>query len=981
MKTKIFHRLAAILLSAALLTTSLPPGQAAASEAPPEPERVSAHDPSILKANGTYYLFGSHLADAKSTDLIHWTQMNPDWNARDPKDSWKQDSVYGNILTNLSESFAWAGYDDGDMKNGSLGVWAPDVIYNPNYTWQDSTKGAYMLYYSTSSTWRRSCIGYAVSKTAEGPYQYVDTMIYSGFTQTGAFDHGENGGKSERNTKWDNDYLNLKELIEAGIIADVSSKWFSADGGWNQNYAPNAIDPTVFFDKNDNLYMVYGSWSGGLFIHELDKSTGAVKYPGKDGTEPISGNFTDRYFGTHIAGGNHQSGEGAYILYDKETDYYYLYESYGGLLSNGGYNMRLFRSKNVYGPYLDAAGNNAKDSGNDNDQYGIKLIGNYGFDNQPGYRAAGHNSALIDDDGNRYLFHHQRFDVPNNQHEGHQIRVRRQYLNEDQWPVPAVYEYRGESIGHYDKKEIIGSYELINHGTATNGEMIVSKSLDLCADGTVMGAMQGTWEKSTADGKDYDYITLRLNGFVYKGILYKQFNEEQPSQKVMTFSAIGDNNICLWGSQISEKSSLSESLVYGFNFETPALGNSIVPVKRSNKTGNASLIGCASIENDPVRGKCLHIKNVEGAKGINYLRLPADTLSTLSEKGFTVSMWVNASLNTMAQSTLFEANSGDSKPSTPMTRISANLSCQINAGSYVNSSDFELKRNEWHHVAYSVNTKGVKLYLDGTLVRSTSKDLSKCFDTSLSNCIQNATNISIGSGLIYGNEDVRDVKFDDVAVYSAALSTKQIDEIYQQDTLKDPQPEPEPEPEPEPTVNKKKQKLSVKSSINKTYGDKAFSLNAKLTVGDCALRYVSTSPTIAAVNRKTGKVTIRNTGIAKITITASETSKYKKLTKTVTIKIAPKKASLSSAKSKAAKKVVLKWNTVSKASGYRIQYATNSKFKSARTATIKNIKTKTKTIIKLKRKKTYYFRIQTYKKSGNTMIYGAYSKAKKVKIK
>ena len=266
-------------------------------------------------------------------------------------------------------------------------------------------------------------------------------------------------------------------------------------------------------------------------------------------------------------------------------------------------------------------------------------------------------------------------------------------------------------------------------------------------------------------------------------------------------------------------------------------------------------------------------------------------------------------------------------------------------------------------------------------MRSTSKDLSKCFDTSLSNCIQNATNISIGSGLIYGNEDVRDMKFDDVAIYSAALSTKQIDEIYQQDTLKDPQPEPEPEPEPEPTVNKKKQKLSVKSSINKTYGDKAFSLNAKLTVGDGALRYVSTSPTIAAVNRKTGKVTIRNTGIAKITITASETSKYKKLTKTVTIKIAPKKASLSSAKSKAAKKVVLKWNTVSKASGYRIQYATNSKFKSARTATIKNSKTKTTTIGKLKRKKTYYFRIQTYKKSGNTMIYGAYSKAKKVKIK
>lgn len=973
MKTKILHRLAAILVSAALLTNSLPPGQADAAETPPEPARVSAHDPSILKADGTYYLFGSHLADAKSTDLIHWSQMNPDWNARTPKDSWKHDSVYGDILTNLSESFAWAGYDDGDMKNGGLGVWAPDVIYNPNYIWPDSTKGAYMLYYSTSSTWRRSCIGYAVSKTAEGPYQYVDTMIYSGFTQTGAFDHGENGGKSERNTKWDNDYLNLKELIVSGTISDVSSKWFFQNGGWNQNYAPNAIDPTVFFAKDGGFYMVYGSWSGGLFIHELDKTTGKVKYPGKDGTEPISGNFIDRYFGTHIAGGNHQSGEGAYILYDQETDYYYLYESYGGLLSDGGYNMRLFRSKNVYGPYLDAVGNNAKDSGNNNDQYGIKLIGNYSFDGQPGYRAAGHNSALIDDDGNRYLFHHQRFDVPDNQHEGHQIRVRRQYLNEDQWPVPAVYEYRGETIGHYDNKEIVGSYELINHGTVTDKEMIVSQSLDLCADGTVIGAMQGTWQKSSAKDKDYDYITLNLNGSVYKGILYKQFNEAKTPQKVMTFSAIGDNNTCLWGSQIPENTSLSEALIYGFNFEEPALGNRIVPVKRSNKTGNASLMGTASIENDSTRGRVLHIKNEEGAKGINYFNLPADTLSTLSEKGFTVSMWVNASNSTMTQSALFEANSGDDNPLTPMTRISTNLTCQINAGSYVNSNGYELKRGEWHHVAYSVNPKGVKLYLDGNLVCSTSKDLSKCFDTSLPDCIQNAANVFVGSGSIYGTEDVRDVKFDDVAVYSTALSPKQISEIYEQDTLKDPQPEP--------PVNKKKQTLSVKSSFSKTYGDKAFPLKAKLTAGNGILRYTSNAPTIAAVNSKTGKITIRNTGIAKITITASETSNYKKLTKTVSIKIAPKKTALSSVKSKTAKKVTLKWKTASKASGYRIQYATNSKFKSARTTMINNAKTKTATISKLKRKKTYYFRIQPYKKSGKTKIYGAYSKAKKVKVK
>ena len=41
-----------------------------------------------------------------------------------------------------------------------------------------------MLYYSASSTWKRSCIGYAVSQKVEGPYQHVDTIIYSGHPAT-----------------------------------------------------------------------------------------------------------------------------------------------------------------------------------------------------------------------------------------------------------------------------------------------------------------------------------------------------------------------------------------------------------------------------------------------------------------------------------------------------------------------------------------------------------------------------------------------------------------------------------------------------------------------------------------------------------------------------------------------------------------------------------------------------------------------------
>lgn len=555
MLKKKFSRVLAGFTAAVLTLGSIFCYSPASSYAASTPSRVSVHDPSIVRSDdGTYYVFGSHMADAKSSDLINWTQMNNDWNARNTSDAWKNDSVFGDVINNLAESFRWAGYNDGDCSNGGLAVWAPDVIYNKYYKWDDGSTGAYMIYYSASSTWRRSCIGYAVSKDIEGPYKYADTIVYSGFTKNGAVD-----GNSTRNTKWDNNYLNLKELINNKTLSGISDKWFTADGSWDHTYCPNAIDPTLFFDKSgENLYMVYGSWSGGLYILQINKETGEAIYPGTDGTDQSSGNYIDRYFGTHIAGGNHQSGEGPFILYDAETDYYYLYETYGGLTSNGGYNMRLFRSKNIYGPYTDARGNNSANSNKSVSSYGIKLIGNYKFTGQgDGYRAAGHNSALIDTDGSHYLVYHQRFNQPSFQTEYHEVRVHQQFMNEDGWPVTAVYEYTGEKIGHYDKSDVIGTYEFVNHGTATSGNMLYSETAVLLANGKVAGDINGTWKKSTGKDKTYDYITIKSGSTTYKGVLYKQTNEASSPAKVMTFSVTGNNNECIWGTKISNSTSLS----------------------------------------------------------------------------------------------------------------------------------------------------------------------------------------------------------------------------------------------------------------------------------------------------------------------------------------------------------------------------------------------------------------------------------------
>jgi len=155
-----------------------------------------------------------------------------------------------------------------------------------------------MLYYSASSTWRRSCIGLLVSKKVYRDYKYVDTILYSGFTNTGKVNYD---GNSRRDTTWSNNYLHLKILMNNGIIDNNLSTWkcFNRDGSWNNNYAPNAIDPTIFYNSvNKQLFMTYGSWSGGIFLLELDVHSGLPKYPGKDGVDSTSGNFYDRYFGT-----------------------------------------------------------------------------------------------------------------------------------------------------------------------------------------------------------------------------------------------------------------------------------------------------------------------------------------------------------------------------------------------------------------------------------------------------------------------------------------------------------------------------------------------------------------------------------------------------------------------------------------------------------------------------------------------------------
>lgn len=84
------------------------------------------------------------------------------------------------------------------------------------------------------------------------------------------------------------------------------------------------------------------------------------------------------------------------------------------------------------------------------------------------------------------------------------------------------------------------------------------------------------------------------------------------------------------------------------------------------------------------------------------------------------------------------------------------------------------------------------------------------------------------------------------------------------------------------------------------------------------------------------------------------------------------------AKNKKKKAVTLSWKKVKNATWYEIQYSKSKKFTSCK----KRIEKKTSvTIKKLKKRKTYYFRIRACKRHENKKVYGKWSVIKKVKTK
>ena len=244
-----------------------------------ELKRVGVHDPSVVldPSTNTYYIFGTHRAVAKTTDMMSWTYVNKG------KETGTTDLVgvpwatasSDNAVSSLAfttpavkkvkkggveydfafDAQAWSkrGNANYDIKGN---LWAPDVIWNP-------IMNKWCMYMSVNGDTWYSSIVLLTADNIEGPYTYQAPVVISGF-HTG--------------TAYKDTDLEIVLGAQSSLPERYNMKTkISEAGNWGERW-PNNIDPCVFYDEEGKLWMSYGSWSGGIWMLELDEKTGLRDY-------------------------------------------------------------------------------------------------------------------------------------------------------------------------------------------------------------------------------------------------------------------------------------------------------------------------------------------------------------------------------------------------------------------------------------------------------------------------------------------------------------------------------------------------------------------------------------------------------------------------------------------------------------------------------------------------------------------------------
>ena len=564
---------------------------------------VSVHDPSIYmdtvsSSSYTYmYMLGSHL------DMARYTVRNSDGLMTTPgrvtSVSQDNNAFFGNLSGSviscnnaysnqavtrvknyLGEEVDFPQFDAHAWQSVGYSVkgnqWAPDVIYNP-------TMKKWLCYMSLNGdNWCSSIVCFTSDGPA-GPFVYQGPVVISGFS--GHYQHNDYAGTD--------DWTRTDLAIATGYtsLPERYQPYKSNDRFYYGQFWPNCIDPCVFYAEDGRLLLSYGSWSSGIWMLELDQTTGlrdyTVQYPYQvKGITVTPGNpnancTSDPYFGKKIAGGWYDSGEGSYI--EHIGDWYYLFISYGGFAPDGGYEMRVYRSQSPDGPYVDAKGGSAVQYDKYQMNYGPNATFNNGVKIMGGYKwcfmnkaelSQGHNSAITDSRGRSLLCCHTKF---NDHTAAHQVRMHQLFQNEAGWLVVSPFRLHGEMVTQADiatrqqvaDEEIPGNYLLLRHTYKVQYDTMGYQkpcAIRLIASdtdptrGAVAGALTGTWNRVPGT----DYINIIISSVTYSGVLVRQ-TIDGSNVPALCFSVVstdgkgtlGSNaQLSMWGAKADYKAAI-----------------------------------------------------------------------------------------------------------------------------------------------------------------------------------------------------------------------------------------------------------------------------------------------------------------------------------------------------------------------------------------------------------------------------------------
>ncbi len=494
---------------------------------------ANVHDPSVAYFNGYYYMFNTdasygnahaegpnhtHFPGKRSKDLVNWTYVpGPFTNAP----SW--------VATRLNEIRDRMGLDPIASANIAWGFWAP-VIRTVTVNGQQRLR----MYY---------CI-------------IVDNYIKTGKKATESFDGswGERAfiGMCETTTPETGNWTDY------GFVTCSSSDkgkdgWARAStGDWDAYFYYNAIDPTYIIDpKNGKHYLIHGSWHSGFALLELNPETGM---PVKDLGDPWSSSVSDltaRFgvrVGTRTASSRWQGSEAPEIIY--KDGYYYLFMAYDGL--DVPYNTRVVRADAIEGPYYDITGRNFTNGRGD-----CFPIVTHPYKFSKGYGWVGFSHCCIfqqEGTGDWFYASQARFpttaggNAPNAVMMGHVRRIVWCPASADEpdnlWPIALPERYGGLTKKTVKADEIPGEWEHINL-KYEYGVQDASSALTLKADGSLSGALSGSWSFD----QDRQLLTFTSGGKKVALVVAKEVDwEASPRVETLVYAGTEKTlNATWWG--------------------------------------------------------------------------------------------------------------------------------------------------------------------------------------------------------------------------------------------------------------------------------------------------------------------------------------------------------------------------------------------------------------------------------------------------